>query len=181
MPRLFAFLRAINVGGHTVKMDRLRQIFVELGFADVETIIASGNVAFRADEPAARELELRIAERLQAELGYAVATFVRDERELRAVAAHAPFAEDEVAAAHALSVGFVAAPLSPPHAVGLLALGGELDAFVIHGREVYWLRRVRDSDPTLTPARLERALGQPATFRNMTTVRRIAAKYVAER
>ncbi|MCX6027691.1 MAG: DUF1697 domain-containing protein [Chloroflexi bacterium] len=46
MPRSIAFLRAINVGGHTVKMDRLRQIFESLGFSNVETFIASGNVVF---------------------------------------------------------------------------------------------------------------------------------------
>ena len=46
MPRHIAFLRAINVGGHTVTMDRLRQLFTGLGLKDVETFIASGNVIF---------------------------------------------------------------------------------------------------------------------------------------
>ena len=44
MPKYVALLRAINVGGHTVKMDRLRRLFEELGFKNVETFIASGNV-----------------------------------------------------------------------------------------------------------------------------------------
>ncbi len=44
MPKYIAFLRAINVGGHTVKMDYLRVLFETLGFSDVETFIASGNV-----------------------------------------------------------------------------------------------------------------------------------------
>jgi uncharacterized protein (DUF1697 family) len=47
-PRLIAFLRAINVGGHVVKMEALRRIFESLDFADVETFIASGNVIFSA-------------------------------------------------------------------------------------------------------------------------------------
>ena len=42
--RYAAFLRAINVGGHVVKMDQLRRLFESLGFSDVETFIASGNV-----------------------------------------------------------------------------------------------------------------------------------------
>ena len=47
MPRYIAFLRAINVGGHnTVKMDFLRQLFESLGFSNVETFIASGNIVF---------------------------------------------------------------------------------------------------------------------------------------
>jgi len=48
MPRCVAFLRAINVGGRTVKMDYLRSLFEDLGFADVETFIASGNVVFES-------------------------------------------------------------------------------------------------------------------------------------
>jgi uncharacterized protein (DUF1697 family) len=46
MNKHIAFLRAINVGGHTVKMDTLRQLFESLGFTNVETFLASGNVIF---------------------------------------------------------------------------------------------------------------------------------------
>ena len=62
MPRYIAFLRAINVGGHTVKMDRLREIFESLGFANVETFIASGNVVFEttAGDTAALETQNRV-------------------------------------------------------------------------------------------------------------------------
>ena len=46
MPRLIAFLRAINVGGHNVTMEKLRKQFEALGCEEVETFIASGNVIF---------------------------------------------------------------------------------------------------------------------------------------
>jgi uncharacterized protein (DUF1697 family) len=36
----------MNVGGQTVKMDQLRRLFEALGFTNVETFIASGNVIF---------------------------------------------------------------------------------------------------------------------------------------
>jgi superfamily II DNA/RNA helicase len=39
VPRYIAFLRAVNVGGHLVKMERLRREFESLGFAKVETLI----------------------------------------------------------------------------------------------------------------------------------------------
>jgi uncharacterized protein (DUF1697 family) len=39
MSKHIAFLRAINVGGHTVKMNVLRQLFESLGFADMEIFI----------------------------------------------------------------------------------------------------------------------------------------------
>ncbi len=48
MPRYVAFLRAVNVGGRTVKMDLLRELFAQLQFKNIETFIASGNVIFDA-------------------------------------------------------------------------------------------------------------------------------------
>ena len=61
--RYVAFLRAVNVGGRRVSMDRLRAAFEELGFARVSTYIASGNVLLRSDRPAA-EIKERIEEAL---------------------------------------------------------------------------------------------------------------------
>ncbi|MBK6427791.1 MAG: DUF1697 domain-containing protein [Blastocatellia bacterium] len=47
MSRYIAFLRAVNVGGRIVKMKAaLRSIFEELGYQQVSTFIASGNVIF---------------------------------------------------------------------------------------------------------------------------------------
>ena len=46
--RYVALLRAINVGGHVVKMQALREQFEALGFSSVATVIASGNVIFDA-------------------------------------------------------------------------------------------------------------------------------------
>ena len=46
--RYVALLRAVNVGGRTVKMDRLRTLFEELKLRNVETFIASGNVIFES-------------------------------------------------------------------------------------------------------------------------------------
>src|SRR5207344_462046 len=47
MSRYVALLRGINVGGkNSVPMGRLREVLEELGFTDVATYIASGNVIF---------------------------------------------------------------------------------------------------------------------------------------
>jgi uncharacterized protein (DUF1697 family) len=75
--RSVAFLRAINVGGHTVKMADLRRSFEALGFGGVATHIASGNVIFETDAGDPAALEDRIEKALQTDLGYRVDTFVR--------------------------------------------------------------------------------------------------------
>src|SRR4030095_12804333 len=82
MPRYVAFLRAINVGGHIVKMDQLRKLFTQLGFTDVETFIASGNVLFTSPSKSGAALEAKIEKHLKAALGYEVATFVRTATEV---------------------------------------------------------------------------------------------------
>ena len=175
--RYVAFLRAINVGGHVVKMDALRSHFEALRFGNVETFIASGNVIFDAPARDAASLEQEIEQHLEAKLGYEVATFLRTPRELAAIVAQQPFGADASGAVHTLSVGFVKQPPASGAHAKLQSHASDVDAFRIVGREVFWLCRVRTSDSKFTGARLEKLLAAPATFRNVTTVRKLAAKY----
>jgi len=178
MPRFIALLRAINVGGHNVKMTQLRTLFEQLEFSNVETFIASGNVIFDAPSTKVPQLEQQIERHLQTALGYAVATFIRSDAELSAVAAYQPFAPAEMAAeGSSLYVAFLQA--EPDHAAAqkLLTFRSEVDDFHVHEREFYWLSRARMSDSAFSGARLEKTLGLLATMRNITTVRKLAAKY----
>src|SRR5690606_6845446 len=92
--RYIAFLRAINVGGHTVTMDRLRALLEGIGLRNVSTFIASGNVLFESSLPA-EELERKMAEHLERSLGYEVRVFLRTPDELRSVLERLPFSEAE--------------------------------------------------------------------------------------
>lgn len=179
MQRFVAFLRAINVGGHVVKMDALRRLFEEIGLSDVETFIASGNVVFSAssDAPA---LEEQIEARLHDALGYKVAAFVRSAPELAAIAAHRPFPIPEPAAdAASLYIGFLHAPPSAEAQQKLTAFRTPLDDFQIHDREIYLLCPQRFSEAAFSGALLEKTLRLPTTLRNVTTVQKLAAKYPA--
>lgn len=175
--RYIAFLRAINVGGHTVTMDRLRQLVAGMGGRNVETFIASGNVIFDSDIADRAALERHIAAGLEADLGYPVATFIRTPAELVAVAARWPFEEQEQAAPHTHFIAFLAAPPDEMARVKLSACNSAIDAFHIDGREVYWLRRDAIGQSTFSGALLEKTLGQAATLRNSRTVAKLAAKY----
>jgi uncharacterized protein (DUF1697 family) len=48
-----ALLRGVNVGGVTVKMADLAEVVRELGYDDVKTVLASGNVLFKTTDAAA--------------------------------------------------------------------------------------------------------------------------------
>ncbi len=177
MTRYIAFLLAINVGGHTVKMEHLRALFAAMGFTNVETFIASGNVIFDAPTTDTAALERTIEKELEAALGYRVDTFIRTPAELSAIAAQWPFAEEERETAHTLYVAFLGAPPDEAAREKVLALANAMDALHVDGRELYWLRRNEVGESAISGAVIEKALGGPATVRNMRTVERLAGKY----
>jgi uncharacterized protein (DUF1697 family) len=179
MPRYIAFLRAINVGGHTVKMDHLRRLFVDLGFTGVETFIASGNVVFEAATQDTKTLEKLVGDALREALGFEVATFIRTDAELAAIASYQPFPQPILDAAEALNIAFLAAAAGDECQQKLAVLRTEIDDFHVHGREVYWLCRKRQSESNFSNAVLEKTLGIKATLRGVNTVKKMAAKYPA--
>jgi uncharacterized protein (DUF1697 family) len=176
--RHLAFLRSINVGGHVVKMDRLREIFVAMGLANVETFIQTGNVVFEsAKKP--EDLETAIEARLQKVLGYPVATFVRSPGELREILKCKPYTAEEQKAAANIMVGFLRKPLSAAELRGLAPFCGPIHEFRGHGREIYWLRHKLGDFTDVSGSKFDKATG-PATFRSLTTVAKMVAKYCGE-
>jgi uncharacterized protein (DUF1697 family) len=177
MPRYFAFLRAINVGGHVVKMESLRQTFEEIGLTKVETFIASGNVIFES-RSSAKTLEEKIEAQLQRTLGYEVKTFVRSNGELTAIAECQPFAKAELEmAGNTLFIGFLNEQPTKKAQTELLGYPSKTDSFHFDQRELYWLCRTRVSDSEFSGARLEKTLGMGTTVRNSNTVKRLTLKY----
>ena len=156
-----AFLKGINLGGHTLKMKDLVGHLEALGFSAVETFIASGNAIFEATGKVA-ELEERIEAHLKKELGWGASTFLRTLPELAKVVEHQPFAGEE----GTVYVGFAKKNLA---ADALDAMQGDLAEFAVHGREFYWLSREPMSQTKITTARLEKALASEVTMRNSTT------------
>ena len=87
-----ALLRGVNVGGVTVKSAQLAEVFRSLGFSDVRTVLASGNVLFagagsRAEQAAA------IERGLSDEFGYAARVIVTDQPTVAAIVDAYPFPE----------------------------------------------------------------------------------------
>lgn len=177
MPRYVAFLRAINVGGRIVKMDALKKHFEVMGFSEVESFIASGNVVFSSK--GVRGLDGKIAAALRRALGYEVRAFVRTVAEVADAAARAPFAEKDVAACPTYLVGFLAKELDVDAGRRLSALATAEDRFHVRGRDFWWLSRHGQNDPAISGRALEKALGQPTTLRNVNTIRRLAERYCA--
>lgn len=183
MTRYIALLRGINVGGHRVKMDHLRALFEAFGVDDVSTFIASGNVVFTSEETDTDALGTGIEAHLEAELGYGVATFLRTTSRIVEIsglswpdALEWPKGSDPDSGSH--YVTFLRTPAGDDLRAELAALESDDDAFRYEGGEVHWLMRGKVSESALFGGALEKVMRNvPNTMRNMTSVRRMAAKF----
>jgi uncharacterized protein (DUF1697 family) len=179
MARYVAFLRAINVGGHVVKMGALKTAFEDLGFARVETFIASGNVIFDTRSRDLSALEVRIETALELNLGYEVTTFIRSLEDVARIARYRPFPAAATAAAVSVSVGLLKAPIPNAARAAVEKLKTDVDDLHAHGAELYWLCVKGQSGSKIPAGLFERTLRARVTFRGMKTMEKLAAKYPA--
>lgn len=92
-----AFLRGINVGGHKpVKMDELKKAFESLGFKNVKTLLASGNVVFDSSHSSTSALAKGIEEKLKKTFGHDIGVLIQTFGELQRLAGTNPFKKIKV-------------------------------------------------------------------------------------
>lgn len=103
-----AFLRGINVGGHTIKMDDLKKKFESFGFKNVKTLLASGNVIFETSEKDVTALKKKIEEKLKAVYGYDIETMLRSENQISELIHSDPFQKIPVTKMTRLYITFLA-------------------------------------------------------------------------
>ncbi len=115
-----AFLRGINVGGHKViKMGELKTVFESLGFRNVTTVLASGNVRFECPRADSVDLTARIESALEKAFGHEVGVILRSIQQVEELAVSEPFGKIKVTADTRLYVTFLPEKakitLKPPH------------------------------------------------------------------
>ena len=93
MTRYAAFLRGVNLGKRTVKSAELNAAFEDMGFGNVKTLLASGNVLF--DAPASKALKTRIETGLKGTFGFEILVVLRSIDELKAMVASNPYGREE--------------------------------------------------------------------------------------
>jgi uncharacterized protein (DUF1697 family) len=170
VPRYAAFLRGINVGGTRVTKDDLCAPFSALGFEEVTTFRASGNVIFEAPRESATKLAKRIEDALAKELGFTRAvTFIRTAAEMRALAADDPFPRRQDQKLHVMFT------LKKPPAK-VVELATKSDQLKIGKKELYWAPEGRMVDSELDLEAVEKLIG-PNTVRTKGTVDQIAERW----
>jgi uncharacterized protein (DUF1697 family) len=178
MPRHVAFLRAVNVGGHTIRMADLRRVFETIGLGPVETFIASGNVIFETADTDEEKLERVIERALEAEFGYTIEPFVRSIADVRELAARDPFDRaDPAGDGRSVYVAFLSRHPTAGVIGRLVDQATDDDTFAVVGREAWWLRRGGIGTSRFSAGFLEKTLGLPATLRGLPTLTKLLAKF----
>ena len=175
MGAAIALLRAVNVGGRTLKMAELVAIAGELGFASPRTLLQSGNLVFEAPAAPDAALEKRLEAALETRLAFAVDVICRSSAEWARLIEANPFpdaARDDPA--HLLAMPLKAAPAEGGLVRLHAAIKGPEQAALV-GRDLYLVYPAGIGRSKLTIQVIERQLQARGTARNWNTVRKLAA------
>jgi uncharacterized protein (DUF1697 family) len=169
MTRYAAFLRGVNLGKRTVKSTELVAAFETLGFENVKTLLASGNVLF--DGGSGKGLKGRIEAGLKAQFGFEVPIVLRTVDELKAMVKSDPFGREagEDAQLHVLLLD-----QDLPKDFTFASLAGDYDVASIRPQEICFIVYRKDDGTYLGHSKLvvDKSVpkGVVATMRNWNTI-----------
>ncbi len=173
-----AFLRGINVGGHkSIKMDQLQKSFEALGFQNVKTVLASGNVLFEAQSAKPRLLTKSIEKELASVFGFEIGIILRTIQDIQGLADNNPFKNFAIKPETLLYVTFLS-----EKPTGILSLPYEspdktIRIFESSSNEIFsFLHKSQKSGSTELMKILEKEFGRNITTRNWNTVEKILEK-----
>ena len=169
MTRYAAFLRGVNLGKRTVKSAELKAAFESLGFTDVKTLLASGNVLF--DARSSKGLKEKIEAGLEEQFSFKVPVVLRTMDELKAMAAANHFGREagEDAQLHVLLLD-----QDLPKGFKQANLKGDYDVARAEGNAIYYIVYRKDDGTYLGHSQLAVDKSVPkgvvATMRNWNTI-----------
>jgi uncharacterized protein (DUF1697 family) len=177
MPTLIALLRGVNVGGNTLKMERLREICAQLGAKNPRTYVQSGNVVFEA-AGSATDWEAKLEKKLASECRLPPSVIVRTAAEIAKVAAGNPFLKEKGIDTKRLGVVFLQDVPATDAIAALHALEIGSERFHHAGREIYIRCPNGFADAKLYL--LDKVLKQRTTTRNWNTVLKLCEMCAAD-
>jgi len=167
--RYAAFLRGVSP--MNAKMPELKRCFEAAGFADVKTLLSSGNVVFSAKTADEAALARKAEAAMQKQLGRCFMTIVRSVDSLQAMLEADPYAQFRLAAGSKRVVTFL---LEPPKKRPALPI--ELDGariLCVRGCEVFSAYVPGPRGPVFMTL-IEKTFGKDVTTRTWETVKKAA-------
>ena len=174
-----AFLRGINVTGSRMTKEVLCEPFTDLGFEDVTSFRASGNVIFSAGREPVAKLEKAIEDEFRKRMGLNAVTFIRNAAQMKKLDEAEPFPAKDVAAAKGkLQVTFLTKKPSAKVRKDVLAMATDHDQLAFGEREVFWLPQGGFMESTVDWNKVAKLTG-PTTHRTKGVIGEIWRKYFA--
>ncbi len=169
-----AFLRGINVGGVTVKMDKLKKSFEALGFTGVKTLLTSGNVLFAAPAAGESTLVSKIEKKLAADFGREIGVLVRKVEELRRLAEAEPFGAIKLMPQTRRYVTFLSEKSKGSLKIPYATPDNHFRIIRANDREVCSVATLSEGGRTVDlMSMLEKEYGRKVTTRNWNTIEKI--------
>jgi uncharacterized protein (DUF1697 family) len=138
---------------------------------------ASGNLVFEASGSRPEQVAAKLERALKKSLGFEVPVFLRNSRQVKAIAGYVPFAAKQVRASKGkLQVALLSAKPSAAKRKKALALATDKDLLAIRGSELFWLPSGGTQKSDLGMKGIDDAIG-PTTMRTMGTIEQIVEKY----
>ncbi|OGD21240.1 MAG: hypothetical protein A2W03_10635 [Candidatus Aminicenantes bacterium RBG_16_63_16] len=171
-----AFLRGINVGGHAlIKMEELKKAFVNMGFENVRTLLASGNVVFETLQSDKEMLTERIETELKNLFKKNINISLRSVDSLKALRSADPFRGIKVTPDIRLYVTFLSGKAKPRTiTIPFAPARGEFRILRVAPREVFSVVDLSKGKGTTEAMNiLEKEFGSDVTTRNWNTILKI--------
>lgn len=177
MPSFIALLRGINVGGNKkVPMAELKKAMTKAGYANVKTLLASGNVVFETDEKKPEAVRKNLEALLEKTFKFSVPALIRTLPDLEKLKKSDPFKGFKVTDATRLYVTFLTDKTKP--ALKLPYVSPDKDFTILRASptEVISVLTVTpDTRSVDVMAILEKTWGKNVTTRNWNTVEKLIA------
>jgi len=176
MTNYISILRGINVGGNKrIKMDALRQMFVELGCANVQTYIQSGNVIFESSEADVLTLEKTISAKILETFGFEVPVLVLTASEIATAVSNNPYSTDLAKDPTTIHFTFLSHLPDPTLLSKIVPTNYLPDEFISLGKVIYMHCPNGYGNTKLTNTFFENKLKLTATCRNLKTSMELAS------
>ncbi len=171
--KYIALLRGINIGGHRVKMERLRELFAELDFENVRNYIQTGNIFFETIETDRALLTEKIERHLFENLGYEVPTFLRSVEEVESAVELDPFKQIEAADDTRFLITFISKPLPADFNLPYIPPKNDYEILQATEGEVFSVVKIINRSPSNPAAFIEKTCKIKTTSRFFHTTVKI--------
>ena len=171
-----AFLRGINVGGHVlIKMIDLKKAFEKMGFENVRTLLASGNVVFESEQTDKKALTAEIESLLKKAFEKDISVILRSLDDLKKLQSSEPFKGIKMTPSIRLYVTFLSEK-ARPHTIPIPYTTLQKEFRILHATPMEVFSVLDLSIGKGTPDAmniLEKEFGSNVTTRNWNTVLKV--------